>query len=100
MRRINIEVPEVVRMKGGALDRLGLYIARTERRKAVLLHSQGLQQEILESALASCNQHGIEVASRCEVIEASIENVVELLGGLPKGARVIAGLGGGKALDV
>ena len=100
MRRINIEVPEVVRMKAGALDRLGLYIARTGLRKAVLLHSQELQQTILDTALASLKQHGIEVAGRCEVTEASVENVVRILGGLPKGARVIAGLGGGKALDV
>lgn len=100
MRRAHIEVPELVRMKSGALERLGLYLARPALRRVVLLHSHGLSPAILEIAMAGLAAHNIEVAERCEVTAASVENAIQLLAALPAGAKAVAGLGGGKALDV
>jgi glycerol-1-phosphate dehydrogenase [NAD(P)+] len=100
MRKPHIEVPEVVRLKPGALNRIGLYLARPAWTRSVLLHSEGLLQPILDSALTSLHEYGIELAMHSDVTEASVENAVHLLGSLPRGTQVIVGLGGGKALDV
>lgn len=86
-------------MKPGALARLGLYLARPGWKKIALLHSQGLGSAILDTALASFGEYGIEAAHRGEVSSASVEESMRLLGRLPAGVRAIAGLGGGKALD-
>ncbi len=100
MRKPHIQVPEVVRMKPGALERLGLYLARPGLRKVLLLHSEGLRSSILDQARASLAAYEVELLAAAEVTEASVENAVARLGALPKGAQAIAGLGGGKALDV
>jgi glycerol-1-phosphate dehydrogenase [NAD(P)+] len=100
MRKPHIQVPEIVRMKPGALPRLGLYLARPRLTRILLLHSQGLYAPILEKAEASFHQYSIEITGRAEVEEASVENAVLLLGTLPRGTQAIVGLGGGKALDV
>lgn len=100
MRKTHIEVPELVRMKAGALERLGLYLSRPGMQRIVLLHSAGLLDSILHPALRSLAEHGVEVALRMEVTEASVEEAVRLLGVLPTGTRALVGLGGGKALDV
>jgi glycerol-1-phosphate dehydrogenase [NAD(P)+] len=99
MRRTHIQVPELVRMKIGALDRMGLYCARPGLRRIVLLHSHGLVPSILDTVLRSLADHDIQVAAQCAVHEASVEYAVQLLGALPAGSRAIIGLGGGKALD-
>jgi glycerol-1-phosphate dehydrogenase [NAD(P)+] len=100
MRQPHIQVPEIVRMKPGALPRLGLYLARPRLNRILLLHSHALYAPILEKAEASFQQYSIEIAGRAEVEEASVENAVLLLGTLPRGTQAIVGLGGGKALDV
>lgn len=95
-----IRVPQLVRIKTGALARLGLYLARPAMKRVVLLQSEGLLSVIAEAALRSLAEHGVEVGLRQEVTEASVEESVRLLGALPGGAAAVVGLGGGKALDV
>jgi glycerol-1-phosphate dehydrogenase [NAD(P)+] len=87
-------------MKSGALGRLGLYLARPGFQKIVLLHSHGLVPEILQVVASSLREYGVTVAASGDVTEASIEKAVDLLGSLPTGTLAIAGVGGGKALDV
>ncbi|HBY59020.1 MAG TPA: dehydrogenase [Solibacterales bacterium] len=100
MRKQHIQVPETVRMKPGALSRLGLYLARPGFRRAALFVSEGLHAPILETAERGLAERGIAIAQRVEVREASVEGAVALLGGLARGTQAIVGLGGGKALDV
>ena len=45
-----INVPSFVRIKAGALQRLGLYLARSCLTPAALFHSEGLLQSILDTA--------------------------------------------------
>jgi glycerol-1-phosphate dehydrogenase [NAD(P)+] len=44
-----ISVPALVRVKPGALDRLGLYLARAGRVRVAIMHSCGLKPELLKT---------------------------------------------------
>jgi len=100
MKNAQINVPWLVRIKPGALDRLGLYVARTRLAPVALFHSEGLLQSILDVARQSLRDHGIAAALLHEVKEASVEEAVSLLGAVPSSCKVLIGVGGGKALDV
>jgi glycerol-1-phosphate dehydrogenase [NAD(P)+] len=100
MKNVQISVPWLVRIKAGALERLGLYLARSGLTRAALFHSEGLLQPILDTARQSLRDHGIAAALLHEVKEASVEEAVHLLGALPASCKAVIGLGGGKALDV
>ncbi len=100
MTRSLIRVPEVVRIKSGALARVGLYAARPGFRRLALLYSEGLLKPIRQQAEAALAAQGVELTLNHEVTEASVEEAVRLLGALPPATAAVAGLGGGKALDV
>ena len=100
MKNTQINVPWLVRIKPGALQRLGLYLARASLAPVALFHSEGLLQTILDVARQSLQDHGIDAALFHEVKEASVEETVRLLGTVPASCKVLIGVGGGKALDV
>src|SRR5262245_15384929 len=100
MRRHLIEVPKIVRMKPGALGRMGLYLARPNLRRFFLVQSEGLVPEFADTLKKSTANAGVELLGQCEVTDASVESAVQLLGTMPRGTQAIVGLGGGKALDV
>jgi glycerol-1-phosphate dehydrogenase [NAD(P)+] len=96
----HVNIPSLVRVKPGALDRLGLYLQRSGHSPAILLVSQGLVPEYLERAERSLAEHSIERLETVEVTEASFEFASALFTRLPGRARAVVGLGGGKALDI
>src|SRR5262245_52972287 len=99
MRTHVIEVPQIVRMKPGALNRMGLYLARPNLRRIFLVRSHGLVPDFVDTFSASIANAGVELLGQCEVTEASVEAAVHVRGALPSGTQAIVGLGGGKALD-
>jgi glycerol-1-phosphate dehydrogenase [NAD(P)+] len=100
MKNAQINVPWLVRIKSGALQRLGLYLARPGLTPVALFCSEGLLQSILDVARQSLRDHGIDTALVHEVNEASVEEAVRLLGAVPSSCKALIGIGGGKALDV
>src|SRR5215472_6886946 len=100
MKDAHISVPSLVRMKPGALQRLGMYLARPGLAPVALFHSEGLSQSILDVPLQSLRDHNIALALLHEVNEASVEEAVRLLGAVPLSCKALVGVGGGKALDV
>src|SRR5262245_56182533 len=100
MRSHFIEVPKIVRMKPGALSRMGLYLARPNLRRNFLMWSHGLVPDFVDTLMKSTANAGIELLGQYEVTDASVEAAVQLLGTLPRGTQAIVGLGGGKALDL
>src|SRR5215471_11361704 len=100
MKNAQMNVPCLVRIKPGALQRLGLYLARSSLAPVALFHSEGLLQTILDVARQSLRDHGIAAALVHEVKQASVEEAVHLLGAVPSSCKVLIGVGGGKALDV
>src|SRR5262245_43786562 len=100
MRNAQISVPWLVRMKPGALQRLGLYLARSRLTPVALFHSEGLLPSILAEARQSLRDHGIAAALFHDVNEASVEEAVRLLSAVSSPCKAVVGAGGGKALDV
>lgn len=100
MKNTSVEIPTLVRMKVGALDRLGIYCRRPDFKRVALLTSAGLPGVILERALAALQHEQIEVIRHGEIASASYDDARELFQSLPSDTSAIIGLGGGKALDV
>jgi glycerol-1-phosphate dehydrogenase [NAD(P)+] len=100
MKNAQINLPWLVRIKPGALERLGLYLGRSSLTPVALFYSEGLLQSILDMARQSLRDHGIALVLFHEVKEASVEETVRLLGAVPSSCKALIGVGGGKALDV
>ncbi|MFO0800913.1 MAG: iron-containing alcohol dehydrogenase family protein [Gemmataceae bacterium] len=99
LRPTQIAIPTLVRVKDGALDRLGLYLTRGGHTRVAVLVSQGLTAPLPERAKAALTAHGVEAAAWVEVADNDIESAARLFADLPKASAVV-GVGGGKALDV
>ncbi len=95
-----VAIPELVRIKAGALDRMGLYARRHQFTRIVVMYSSDLIKPLrsrLEQALGSEN---IDVLEWIPVATASFEQAEILFRNLPSRTEAILGFGGGKALDV
>jgi glycerol-1-phosphate dehydrogenase [NAD(P)+] len=100
IRPNQVAVPTVVRVKAGALDRLGVYLERAGRRRVAVLVSAGLQAPLPERAARSLAGNSIEAAAWTEVTEHDVESAARLFVDLPSEISAVVGIGGGKALDV
>ena len=96
--RTQIRIPKLVRIKRGALDRLGMYLQR-ERYAPVLVLTSPLPPPLAAKARASLDDVGMAIADWVTVDDNSFENAVHIFGALPKKLGAIVGIGGGKALD-
>jgi glycerol-1-phosphate dehydrogenase [NAD(P)+] len=99
IRPTHIAIPTVVRVKEGALDRLGIYLGRAGHRRVTVLISKGLQSPLPERLARSLNDQSVEAASWVEVLDNEAESSLRLFADLPRVSAVV-GVGGGKALDV
>ena len=95
-----IDVPSLVRIKPGALDRLGIYLARRRFGRAALLRSEGLPPELVERATRSLAAEGIGLLADLEIKDNSFEEAQRIFGSDSGRVDALIGLGGGKALDV
>lgn len=100
MKNTSIEIPTLVRMKAGALDRLGIYCRRAQFPRVVLLISAGLPAGIVGRVQAALVGQEIEILQRCEVASATYEQAQAIFQSLPTNTSALIGLGGGKALDL
>lgn len=98
--RTQVGIPTFVRIKPGALDRLGLYAARHAHRRIALIVSEGLPAPIVGRAEHALRAEGATAVHRIDAGEASFEAASALFAALPRDADAVIGLGGGKALDV
>ncbi len=94
-----IHIPTLVRIKPGALDRVGRYARRHALVRVVLLVSQDLPSPIVRRLMESLAADGVEILGTHPVLEGSFEQAQQAFAGLPPGADAVLGLGGGKALD-
>jgi glycerol-1-phosphate dehydrogenase [NAD(P)+] len=98
--RAEVGIPAFVRIKPGALDRLGIYAARHAHRTVALIASEGLPAAFPARALAGLEAEGAQRVISIEAGEASFEAAARLFAGLPRDLDAVIGLGGGRALDV
>jgi glycerol-1-phosphate dehydrogenase [NAD(P)+] len=95
-----ISIPTLVRVKEGALDRLGLYLHRGGHRRVAVLLSKGLVQPLPDRVTVSLQEHSLRSIAWVEVADNDLESTARLFADLPKGVSAVVGVGGGKALDV
>ncbi len=95
-----IAIPTLVRIKVGALARLGIYLSRFGYQRIAVLQSAGLPAEVVSIAAESLKQNGRAVTEWTEIDDHSFLNTVQRINSLRSRPQAIVGLGGGKALDV
>ena len=100
IRPTQIGVPSLVRIKPGALGRVGVYLARMQASRAALLVSDGLPKGIVDAFCSSAAQADIRLSRTVHVADASYELATSLVPRIPAPCHAIVGLGGGRALDV
>lgn len=100
LRPTQISVPTLVRVKEGALDRIGLYLSRNNHRNVAVLISKGLESPLPERVATSLKNHDVQATAWVEVAQNEIEASAHLFTELPSHISAIVGIGGGKALDV
>lgn len=95
-----IGLPTIVRVKDGALDRLGVYLSRAKFDRVVVIQSEGLVSSLTSRARQSLQQHGIATADWIDASDISLQSAVDKFSRLPSQVSAVVGLGGGRALDV
>jgi glycerol-1-phosphate dehydrogenase [NAD(P)+] len=100
LRATQISVPTLVRVKEGALDRLGIYLARDNSRHVAVLVSSGLNSPLVQRVKSSLDQQDIAQVAWVDVSDNDIETAARLFAEFPSHVDAIIGVGGGKALDV
>lgn len=100
LRPTQIAIPTLVRVKAGALDRLGIYLGRGGHRRAAVFVSKGLVTPLPDRLAHGLKGEGVEPVAWVEVVENDLESAARLFADLPKGVTAVVGVGGGKALDV
>ncbi len=100
MMRTQIQIPTLVRIKPGAVDRVGIYARRNEFDRVVVLHSAGLRPELLQRLYQGLTDEKVSILQNWPVQEASFEQARKLFPEIPAATEAIVGFGGGKALDV
>ena len=96
----HISIPSLVRIKPGALARLGIYLQRNSFSSVLVLTSDNLPQGITQTAQQGLNKAHVKVFQWIEVCDNSFETAVRLFSGFPSAIQAIVGIGGGKVLDV
>lgn len=99
-QRTTISIPPLVRIKRGALERLGVYCRRGGFLTVAVVASSDIPGAIMESARKSLEAANVRTALWFSSDEASFEQAQNLFASLPGDVSAIIGLGGGRALDV
>lgn len=95
-----IAIPSLVRVKDGAVDRVGLYLERSGFRRVAVFCSEGLLEDLQQRMREGLCGAGIEISAWIAVTHNELEGAARFFVDLPAGTTAIVGLGGGKALDV
>jgi glycerol-1-phosphate dehydrogenase [NAD(P)+] len=100
VRPTQIAIPTLVRVKDGALDRIGTYLGRGGHRAVAILVSKGLPPPLPDRLAHSLKDQSIEPIAWIEVSDNDLASAAQLFADLPAKVSAVVGFGGGKALDV
>jgi glycerol-1-phosphate dehydrogenase [NAD(P)+] len=95
-----LAIPSLVRVKPGALDRMGIYAGRHHFKQVVILFSDGLKADLLGQLDDALRTSEIEVVGRFAVNSLEFAAAATLFHQFPSSVNAVIGFGGGKALDV
>ena len=97
---MQISIPTLVRVKEGALDRIGIYLDRDDHRSVAVLISENLHPPLSERVAESLRRHQVRHEVWLDVSDNALESAARIFADLPADVSAIVGVGGGKALDV
>lgn len=95
-----ISVPGLVRIKRGALGRLGLYLRRAGHLRVLVVAGEGLPESITGPVRRGLEDEGVEAVGWLIACDNSFEAATAIFAAMPGKLTAIVGLGGGKALDM
>src|SRR5438270_11686828 len=98
LRPTQIAIPTLVRVKDGALDRIGDYLGRGGHRAVAVLVSKGLQPPLPDRVARSLKDQAIEPLAWIEVSENDLASAPLLFAALPARASAVVGVGACTAL--
>jgi len=98
--RTTIAIPGLVRIKSGALEKLGIYCSRCGFRTVAVVANSDIPAGIMVSAKKALAAADIQVAEWFDCAEASFEQAQSIFVSLSGDVSAVIGLGGGRALDV
>ena len=91
--------PEIIRIKAGALDRLGFYLARSGHTSVTVVSSQGLPAPLAQKLKAALDAQQIALLATMDTGGGTFEESTGLLSKLPFGCQAVVGFGGARALE-
>lgn len=100
LRPLQVAIPTLVRIKPGALQRLGVYLRRFAHRRVAVLVSHGLRADVTDPLRRSLAEEDVGALDWLEIEQNGIEEAARQFVELPGGVTAVVGLGGGKAIDV
>ncbi|UCZ56897.1 iron-containing alcohol dehydrogenase family protein [Desulfurispirillum indicum] len=100
MSSTSITIPGLVRIKPGALERLGIYCQRQGFGRVAIVMSADLPTALTSALKSSLESADIHILFRQEAAEPDFDEARDIFAALPSQADAIIGFGGGKALDV
>ncbi len=98
--RNQVDVPTLVRVKEGALDRVGIYLRRAGLDHVAVLQSHGLISPLPERLRTSLEEQQLQIVCWEEVLANEMELAIKTFTSLPRQVNAVVGIGGGKALDI
>ncbi len=98
--RTTIAIPSLVRIKSGALEKLGIYCCRYGFNNIAVIASSDIPGALMASAKKALAAADVQTHQWFSCSEASFEQAQSIFVSLPGDVSAIIGLGGGRALDV
>jgi glycerol-1-phosphate dehydrogenase [NAD(P)+] len=98
--RTTIAIPGLVRIKSGAVDKLGIYCSRCGFGTVAVVASGAIPDGIKESVRNALATTGVRIAEWFDCAGADFEQAQSIFISLPVDVSAIIGVGGGNALDV
>src|SRR5262245_14873077 len=95
-----VAIPTLVRIKSGALGRMGTYLSRHGHRRVAVFQSAGALNDISSRMRVGLESASIDPIVWVEVAANEFEQSLSYFTDLPPSVTAIVGVGGGKALDV
>src|SRR5262245_57398773 len=92
-----VAIPTLVRIKAGALGRMGVYLSRQGHRRVAIFQSTGALDEISSLMRSGLVAASIEPVAWVHVAANEFEPAISYFRDLPRSVTAIIGLGGGKA---
>ncbi|MFY8216486.1 MAG: iron-containing alcohol dehydrogenase family protein [Chthoniobacterales bacterium] len=94
------EIPSLVRVKAGALDRMGVYAARHDFHEVAVLFSEGFDESLLGRLTRALTSASVRISHQEAVGSIEFDDATCIVHRLPANTMAVIGIGGGKALDV